>query len=73
MSDIEISNFADDNTPCMSPVNTTSLVKSIESTACWIFKRFPDNQLKGNSNKCHVLLSNKEKVLKNVNSTHPRQ
>ena len=43
-----------------------SLVKSLESTACRIFKRFPDNQLKGNGDKCHGLITIKEKIVTNV-------
>ena len=50
----------------MSAENTKSLVKSLES--CIIFKRFSHNQLKGNGDKCYVLLNTKEKVVINVDS-----
>ena len=49
MSDTDIVNLADNNTPYVSAENAKSLVKPLESTACRIFKWFSDNQPKGNT------------------------
>ena len=46
MSDIDIANFADNNTPCISAEKIKSLVKSQKSTACRISKWYSDKQLK---------------------------
>ena len=67
-SDTDAASLADDNTTKKSAENTNSLVKSLESTACRIFKWFLYNQLRGNVDKYHVLLSTKEKVVINVKS-----
>ena len=58
-----MANFADDNSPNMQASNTKCLAGSIESTACRILKCFSDNQLKGNDDKCHVLLNTYKKRL----------
>ena len=54
MSDTDIANFTDDNTPYMSAEKTKSLVNLLETTECRILKWFLDNQLIGNGGKYHI-------------------
>ena len=67
MNDIDIGNFADNNTQHVSVVNTKSFVKSPESTTCRTFEWFKDDQTKGNGDS-HVFLNIKEKVDTKVDS-----
>ena len=68
MKDVDIASFADDNTPYLSANDNTSLVKTLEDSACSIFKWFKNNQMQGNAGKCHVLLSTNEKIVTKVDS-----
>ena len=68
MIDTDIADFLEDSTPYVSAESTKSLASSMESIECRIFKWFPENQLKGNVDECHVLLSSNEKVATNFDS-----
>lgn len=52
----------------MPAKNTASLVKSQDSNACKNFKWFSDNQVKGNGDKCQVLLTSEDSVVEKVDS-----
>ena len=69
MKDVDIASFVDDNTPYLSANDNTSLVKTLEDSACSIFKWFKNNQMQGNAGKWHVLLSTNEKIVTKVDST----
>ena len=49
--------------------NLESVIKQLEQAAKLLFQWFSDNQMKGNEDKCHVLISTKEKVCVNVGTT----
>ena len=68
MKDVDIASFADDNTTYLSANDNTSLVKTLEDSACSIFKWFKNNQMQGNADKCYVLLSTNEKIVTKVDS-----
>ena len=68
MKDFDIASFPDDNTPYLSANDNTSLVKTLDDSACSIFKWFKNNQMQGNAGKCHVLLSTNEKIVTKVDS-----
>ena len=68
MKDVDTSSFADDSTTYLSANDNTSLVKTLEDSACSIFKWFKNNQMQGNAGKCHVLLSTNEKIVIKVDS-----
>ena len=49
-------------TPYVTGDNLESVIKQFEQAAKLLFQWFSDNQMKGNEDKCHVLISTKEKV-----------
>ena len=49
--------YADDNTPCLSH-------KNFEDAITW----FDNNRMKANADKCHLLLSTKEKLKANISN-----
>ena len=55
MKDVDIVNFVDDSTPYMSANNIFNLVEILKDSGRFIFKWFTNNQMQGNSTRCHVL------------------
>ena len=66
LKDMDIANFADDNTPFTSANNTDDLIDSLEKASSSLFKWFKDNLFKGNPDKCHLLVSTNEKTKINI-------
>ena len=66
MKDVDIANFADDNTPFTSANNIDDSVDSLEKASSSLFKWFKDNLFKGNSDKCLFLVSTNEKTKINL-------
>ena len=60
VDDIYIANYADDNTIYKKHENTDDLITSLQEAAAKFFKWFSDSQMKGNTDKCHLLLSKDE-------------
>ena len=67
-SDIDIANFADDNTPYLSAENLEDVTESLERASVFLFRWFENNLLKGNADKCHFLVSTCQEVSLNVNT-----
>ena len=61
LKDVDITNFADDNTPFTSANNIDDLIDSLGKASSSLFKWFKDNLFKGNPDKCHLLVSTNEK------------
>ena len=61
LKDVDITNFADDNTPFTSANNIDDLIDSLGKASSSLFKWFKDNLSKGNPDKCHLLVSTNEK------------
>ena len=57
--DFEMANYADDTTPYVCGKDIT-VIKSLENAAEIVFTWFKNNQMKGNEDKCHVVLSTHE-------------
>ena len=55
-NDIDIANFADDNTPYLSAKNTEDVIESLERASVSLFRWFENNLLKGNADKYHFFL-----------------
>ena len=55
-----IANYEDDNTIYKEDENIDDLITSIQDAAANLFKWFSDNQMKGNTDKYHSLLSKHE-------------
>ena len=66
LKDVDIANFADDNTPFTSANNIDDLIDSPEKASSSLFKWFKDNLFKGNPDKCHLLVSTNEKTKINI-------
>ena len=66
MIDFDIAGYADDNTPYVSGANINAVVQSLEKASELIFKWLSDNQMKGNVDKCHILLSTNDIVHVNI-------
>ena len=62
MSQYDIANYADDNTPYVSGRNIEEVVASLEEVSEAVFQWFRDNQFQGNASKYHVLLSTDKQV-----------
>ena len=56
-SDIDIENFADDNTLYLSAENVEDFIESFEQASVSLLRWFENNLLKGNADKCHFLVS----------------
>ena len=51
-----LTGYVDDNTPSVVRENTTNVIKALEDIGENLIKWFSDNQMKLNTDKCHVLL-----------------
>ena len=66
LRDVDIANFADDNTPFALANNIDDLIDSLEKAFSSLFKWFKDNLFKGNLDKCHLSVSTNEKLKINI-------
>ena len=57
MDDINIANYADDNTPFVSGDTPLNVITSLENAAEKLFEWFANNHMKANHDKCHLLMS----------------
>ena len=55
--DINIANYADDNTPFVSGDAPLNVITSLENAAEKLFEWFTNNHMKANHDKCHLLMS----------------
>ena len=62
MDDMDIANYADDNTPYVTADDIDWGTASLENASNIFFKWFTYNLLKGNVNKCHLLVKVKDEV-----------
>ena len=69
MNETEFASYADDNTPYTSGQDIDNVIRTIENNSIRLFKWFSNNQMKANKDKCHPLLSNKERVTMKIGET----
>ena len=67
---LEMANYADDTTPYVCGKDITSVIKSLEKAAGIVFTWFKNNQMKGNEDKCHVVLSTHEDMHVKIGTSH---
>ena len=65
-NDIDIDSYADDNTPYMIADKVDDVITSLEQASNSLYEWFKNNLLRSNSDKCHLLLSTKDRVSMNV-------
>ena len=63
---MHVANYADGTTPNIYGENIESVIKSLEQSANLLFIWFKSNEIKGNEDKYHVLLSTDETVQVNI-------
>ena len=56
VKDVNFANYADDNTIYQSGRNVDDVINDLKLSAEKLFHCFSDNQMKGNTDKCHLLL-----------------
>ena len=52
----DFASYVDDNTPYVSANIMDGVVESLEEASIKLFKRFSDNLMTGNANKCRLLV-----------------
>ena len=57
MCETDFASYADDNAPYALGDNIDDIIKSLEDDSINLFKWFLDNQIKANSDKCHLITS----------------
>ena len=62
MDDIDIVNYADENTRSVTADATDGVIASLKKASNTLFKWFSDNLFKGKSNKWQLLVNVKDKV-----------
>ena len=62
VNDIDIENYADDNTPYVIADNIDDLIKSLEEASTVSFQWFDNNLLKNNPDKYHLLINRNDNV-----------
>ena len=62
LKDVDIANFADDNTPFTSANNIDDLLDPLEKASSSLVKWFKDNLYKDNPDKCDLLVNTNEKT-----------
>ena len=65
-SDLDITNYADDNTPHSTNINLNKVLHDLEKMSDTLFKWFTDNLLKANSEKSHFLTSSAQEIQINI-------
>ena len=67
LSDVNIASYADDNTPYVIADDINSVITSLEKACKVLFEWFENNLVKGNADKCHLLVSSSDAVNLTVN------
>ena len=67
-SNIDVANFADDNTPYPSDKTVEYVLESLERALVFLFRWFEKNLVKANADKCHFVVSTSQKVSLDVNN-----
>ena len=57
VKDVNFANYADDNTIYQSANNVDDVINDLQLSAEKLFRWFSDNQMKGNTDKCHLIMS----------------
>ena len=69
IEDCDIANYADDNTPYLRGKNVEEILNGLENVLPNLFRWFTENELKGNTSKCHLLISSGETVHVNIGTS----
>ena len=64
--DVDIANYADDNTSYSSNINLNKVLHDLEKISNTLFKWFTDNLLKANPEKSHLLTNSTQEIQINI-------
>ena len=67
LSQTDFASFVDDNTPYVEASNI-DVITVLENYLIQLFKWFSGNQMKANKDRCHLVISNNEKVSMKINN-----
>ena len=62
VNEIDFASYADDNTPFVSGDRLDDVFVSLENASLKLFDWFSNNQMKANSDKCHLLTSSTDSI-----------
>ena len=62
MENIDIANYADDNTPYTTGNSIEEVIQKLENTTKTFFQWFSDKQMKANPDKCHFICNSNSEV-----------
>ena len=62
ISDTDFSSYDDDNTVYDSSNSIDEVISSLQESAEKLFQWFSYNQMKGNTDKCHLIVSTDEPI-----------
>ena len=62
INDIDFSSYADDNTIYDSGNSIDEVISSLQVSAEKLFQWFSNNQMKGNTEKCHLIVSTDQPI-----------
>ena len=62
LNDVDIANYADDNTPYVIADDICGVITSLEKTLKALFEWFENNLLKNNADRSHLLVSSSDAV-----------
>ena len=57
VKDVNLASYVDDNTIYQSGRNVDDVTYDLQLSAEKLFRWFPDDQMKGNTGKCHLIMS----------------
>ena len=66
VDDIDIANYADDNTPYNTADDIDGVIAPFENASNTLPKWFSDNPFKGNADKCPLLVNIKDEVMMKI-------
>ena len=70
LSQTDFASYADDNTPqYVEANNIDEVITILENDSIQLVKWFSENQMKANKDKCHLVISNNEKVSMEIDNT----
>ena len=62
ISDTDFSSYSDDNTIYVSGNSINEVISSLQEPAEKVFRWLSHNQMKGNTDKCHLIVSTDEPI-----------
>ena len=64
----DFASYATNNTPYVSAGTINEVIKRLETASVKLLKWFPDNQIKVNQDKCHLIVNENENISMHIGS-----